>query len=364
MASEKRNYALDFWKFVFAVIVVCFHSANMTNNAAERIFVNGRIGVEFFFIVSGCMMAASLERSTEPSVALDTARFIKRKYFALMPNAIIGTLLCFIVTLVAQHTTSVKTIVKRLIQSLPEIFLIKSCGLNIINYNGVTWYLASMLLVMLIIYPIYKSRKEVFGTIIAPVVCALLMGYFYRTYGSLSDLENWVKYTSLANVRALADILGGVFCYQIVKYLRRFRYKLPMRVLFSAVAWICYIFIIIYIYGHRPGTADFGIFVLFMIAVAITVSQCGVEPMVFRSKIFEWLGKYSFSLYVSHSCWRKATVSEAFYPAHWNFRQRLIAYLILSGLSGLFIMYSSILLRKLWHKVKMPLKAMLLVETD
>lgn len=364
VASSKRNYALDFWKFVFSVIVVLFHSANLTDCAEKWVFVNGRIGVEFFFIVSGCMMAASLERSSQLSVASDTARFLKRKYLSLMPNAIIGSLICFVALQVAPGNNSVRTIIERFLQILPELFLIKACGLHILSVNGVTWYLSSMLLVMAIVYPIYKSHKTIFETIFAPVGFLLLMGYLYRTYGSLSNLESWQTYTSLANVRALADILGGIVCYQMVKNLRRFQYTFPMRVVFTAIEWFCYVLSIIYIYDHRPGKADFGIFALFMIAVAITVSQCGVDSLIFRSKVFAWLGKYSYSLYVGHSCWRKKQFAQAFYPATWDFYQRVAAYLILSFVSGLFIMYMSDLLRRIWNNVKIPLKTLIIKEQN
>ena len=56
MVGVKRNYTLDFLKFVFAVIVMLFHSNSLTNDRGQMIFLNGRIGVEFFFLVSGCLM--------------------------------------------------------------------------------------------------------------------------------------------------------------------------------------------------------------------------------------------------------------------------------------------------------------------
>lgn len=56
MELVKRNYTLDFLKFVFAIIVMLFHSNSLTSDQGQMIFLNGRIGVEFFFLVSGCLM--------------------------------------------------------------------------------------------------------------------------------------------------------------------------------------------------------------------------------------------------------------------------------------------------------------------
>lgn len=65
MELVKRNYTLDFLKFVFAIIVMLFHSNSLTSDQGQMIFLNGRIGVEFFFLVSGCLMCESAVRQTD-----------------------------------------------------------------------------------------------------------------------------------------------------------------------------------------------------------------------------------------------------------------------------------------------------------
>lgn len=72
----QRNYALDFQKFIFAVIVVLFHSTSMATTEAEKIFITGRIGVEFFFIVSGCLMCASAMKAKNQELTLGWTRCI------------------------------------------------------------------------------------------------------------------------------------------------------------------------------------------------------------------------------------------------------------------------------------------------
>ena len=65
MELVKRNYTLDFLKFVFAIIVMLFHSNSLTSDQGQMIFLNGRIGVEFFFLVSGCLRSVSLRIHTD-----------------------------------------------------------------------------------------------------------------------------------------------------------------------------------------------------------------------------------------------------------------------------------------------------------
>lgn len=60
---KQRNGTIDFLKFIFAVIIVIFHgSQKLTDDSSLQIFKSGRLGVEFFFLVSGYMMAASAEK--------------------------------------------------------------------------------------------------------------------------------------------------------------------------------------------------------------------------------------------------------------------------------------------------------------
>lgn len=93
---KKRNFALDFLKFVFAVLIVLFHSNRFSNSVDERIIINGSKGVEFFFIVSGCMLAMSAEkREAGPSLGKDTWQFLKHKFMGLMPNYYIAWIFSF-----------------------------------------------------------------------------------------------------------------------------------------------------------------------------------------------------------------------------------------------------------------------------
>ena len=58
---RERNAALDLLKFIFAWVIVLFH-ANKYLPDQWGYFINGRLATEFFFLVSGCLMAATSER--------------------------------------------------------------------------------------------------------------------------------------------------------------------------------------------------------------------------------------------------------------------------------------------------------------
>ena len=95
MANPKRNGKIEFLRFVFCCVVMIFHGKSCMNDGTIEIMFSGRLGVEFFFLVSGFLMAVSLERVTcfsELSVAKETGRFIVKKAKSLYPMVVIAFL--------------------------------------------------------------------------------------------------------------------------------------------------------------------------------------------------------------------------------------------------------------------------------
>lgn len=356
MKKTERNYTLDFLKFIFSVIVVLYHSTSMARDKSEYIFINGRIGVEFFFIVSGCLMCASAMKanSQELTLGVDTFQFIKRKIFSFLPNFIIAYIIAFAVYHYNAGITSIRTMGENLIHTLPDLLLIKNSGIKAFSYNGVTWYLSAMILGMAVLYPLIRKFKDTFFCIIAPLGFLSLMGYLFQNFGSLSNLEQWNGFMMKGTIRAIADMLGGCICYFFAVKLKQYKFTPPAKFLFTALEWGCYLFSILFIFDHKSSRYDYFIFLLFMIGVTITYAQISYDSIIFKHRFFGWLGTYSLSLYLGHSYWRK--YNSNIFPKHWDFNNKLTAYLILSVVTSLFIMYTSIGLRKFWkthgHKIR------------
>ena len=57
--TGKRNGEIDAFRFVFAIVIFLFHfGVFLQNSALKNVFKFGNIGVEFFFLVSGYLLAA------------------------------------------------------------------------------------------------------------------------------------------------------------------------------------------------------------------------------------------------------------------------------------------------------------------
>lgn len=140
-----------------------------------NIYLGGQIGVEFFFLVSGCMMMASgLRTSYTEGMGKGTFSFIKHKISRLLPHYYLAWLLSFIVMHIG--VDSIKAVLSDGVNSIWELLFLTQTGLSGYRANDVTWYISAMLIVMCLIYPfVYKYREE-FPYFAIPVFF-LMMGY-------------------------------------------------------------------------------------------------------------------------------------------------------------------------------------------
>ena len=87
MSEIKRTRIgeMEFWRFLFSIIIVLHHSRNLVGNS-NALFFNGAYGVEFFFILSGYLLMQSIDRmkASAGSIGKDTFLFIKKKYLSLI----------------------------------------------------------------------------------------------------------------------------------------------------------------------------------------------------------------------------------------------------------------------------------------
>lgn len=111
---KQRNGTVDFLKFIFAVLIVMFHSKNLATGVEESYFIGGSIGVDFFFLVSGFFLASSALKKpylNEKSLGEDTFEFMKHKIAGLMPNYYVAWTIAFAVFHIVQ-TSTLKIIIK------------------------------------------------------------------------------------------------------------------------------------------------------------------------------------------------------------------------------------------------------------
>jgi peptidoglycan/LPS O-acetylase OafA/YrhL len=88
---NQRIQALDVSRLVAAIFVVLFHISSGTNG----VFNLGYLSVDYFFVLSGFVLARNLLRIQSLSESLF---FVKKRFFRLLPNTAVSIIFIFVIT--------------------------------------------------------------------------------------------------------------------------------------------------------------------------------------------------------------------------------------------------------------------------
>ena len=350
MQAQKRNGAIDFWKFIFSLVIVCFHTFHYESLNGMQPFKGGNSAVEFFFLVSGFLMAQSASRVsyTEGSLGKETARFISRKIKGLYPEFAVAWIMAFIVMHLSARSWAVTTLIKDFLTGIWELCLLRMSGLAGYRANVVTWYISAMILAMLILYPLLIKYKDTFFVIIAPCISLFLLGYMYQAFGNMGGGTVWEGFYYRGMISAFADMSLGCISWKMCQAIRQYDYTKLARIFFSAIELGGYLFCIYWMFGHSSSNMSFVLLMIFLICVPITFSHVGLLSGIFDNNICYTLGKASFSLYIGHIFWIKSL--EKFFPSY-IFEKRLIVLFICVTSTAVMIMKISDLVRKVMPSV-------------
>lgn len=304
----KKNGKVELWRFIFSIAVLCFHVYKYLpgEEAYDGVvklsfFSGGYLGVEFFFVLSGILMASSVyyanERSRSLSLAASTTQFLRKKVSALMPMHLAVFVLLFIGQFFV-YKWSLFTAGKKLLHSIPGLFFLEMSGIRGMYLNDIEWYLSVMLISMLILYPLLRKWYSSFTRIIAPLLALLILGYLSHDYESLGQVKVWTPLGSKAILRGLSEIALGTVCFEVSRVLKKKTMGRCARAIITAIEAICLIIAIGFCLITRPKMYD--VYVLGFMAVALTCAFTGQSygESLFQNKFCAYLGKLSLPLYL------------------------------------------------------------------
>ncbi len=297
---HKRNAEIEFLRFFMASIVVFFHQ---THTFLPR----GLLAVEFFFILSGYLLAMSLNKiKGEDFTFISQGLFLKRKIASFYPELIIASLLgCFghlykIAILNSDWLGFGSSCIKNILQNL---LLLRMTGIvGMTAPCAPAWYLSSMLIAFIILLPfLLKCRNP----LLRLVVSLWLYGLVIHHMGGLEkqSFDDWVFFTYGGNLRAIAGILLGTVAYDTVRLcaafklssIQRFGLSLLQLALLIAFCSICFL--------HAKAFDGLAVCLHFFIIIICFSRQSLFCPLLNHSLLYSCcciLGKFSLPLYLGH----------------------------------------------------------------
>lgn len=355
-----RNGTIELWRFVFVVVIVIYHGRNL--GVGDLFFSAGAIGVEFFFPVSGFLMAKSVDKMPSPeggqSLAKETLHYIGRKIKAVCPNYYVAWIIAFAFYSIARNKTAPLELIKTFFKCIYELLFLVFSGLTYQRVNSAAWYLHAMLLVMMVLYPLLRKYYDFFVHVIAPVTAVLILGYMLQSIGNLRSPTTWLNWTYKGNLRAAAELCLGISLYPWTKKLKEIRPTKFLRVLISIVEHGGYIGLLVCSTWQKGTKYDYFFLFLCAISIMLSFSEQGFAFQFYQNRVSMWLGEFSLSLFLSHIFYSQGL--PALLP-DLDSKSMIALYFALAFGTGLFVMYVSKALRAWAPKIGNRLRYLLVV---
>ena len=286
----------------------------------------GNIGVEFFFTLSGLLMARHAEewdKSTDREgrdlnlMAHETWSFLLGKIRAFYKYYIFAFVFRIIVRSIIINHMTVQAVVMQLLRSIPTVSLtfFAISETNTSNYINATWYLSAMLIAMLFLYPILLRNYRYGVKVIFPILTLFLLGYEYAVNGEISKNTAWAGITYFGILRAASEIAFGGTLYYIsteitgnAALMKRARQPVN-RVLLTLGKVICYGAILLY--ASRTGLGlmfkrSYSLHALLFCGLGIMLSYSGLGWTIPDCKLTRYLGKITLPIFIFHKTLRAA----------------------------------------------------------
>ena len=307
-----KNRAIEFYRFVFA-IVICMHHIRGTVTSSGRFsnfFGAGYLAVDLFFMVSGYLLAAHYDNHREEDAALEPGgaaiRYAADRWKRLFAFHTYAWLFAGAVQIYVWKSITWKSAFS---DGFFEFFMLESLGMGSNGrVNGPGWYCSALIICSFLIYYLLSKDKKSYLHFVVPVSCALIFSYFFNKYG---HLNRWTQNPLLVCdglFRGFAEMGIGCICYDAVSKIKRGGVHVTKHegLLWGTGEIILFCLILFTMWmpsGYKIGQDVPLEFICIPLMAAFIIIVFSEKSCVFKlmdNAVCGYLGKISLHIYLNH----------------------------------------------------------------
>lgn len=319
---KKLHYVgLDGLRGVAAVMVLCVHTTEpfFLNATSEQPLYHAYLAVDFFYVLSGFVIAHAYDDRWERSAPRLTVReFLRRRVIRLQPMAVLGMLIGALL-FYFQSSSTFPLIAEMPVWRVVITFVLGSLMIpstkkmdirgweETFPLNGPTWtlfyeYFANVL------YAVVLRRLTIRGlSIVTGAASILVMGVcLWAPSGDGGVAGGWVlepTHVLIAFTRLCYPFCCGILLCRLQKCSSLWRPKVNNPLLISVL-----LLVVVLAFPYPGGTTRNGIYEAFCILFGFPIimmigAECNQENTDPESRIFKlssFLGGLSYPLYLTH----------------------------------------------------------------
>ena len=291
-------------RFIFALLVFFSHlqflengESNLLNWLYTNIFVEGYIGVSFFFILSGFIIAYNYQDSILEKKGTVSA-FYKKRFARIYPLHI----LTFILTLPYAYNVFVENIYSGIAKALTNLTLTQSFILDreyFFSFNAPSWSISDEMF-FYCLFPILilkipslnrvKKYAVLSFVILFPLISFFVPESYHRAIFYINPLFR------------LVDFVIGIILFNIFRQMSAKKYsaKWNFNIIEISVIILFLAFFSFHQYIPQAAKYSFYYWIPMSLIVLVFAHQKGIISRLLSNKIFIHLGKLSFGFYLYH----------------------------------------------------------------
>ena len=306
--KKTKNGRIELLRFLFAIMILLFHIQKRFMNGKVvlapnllYLFNRGYFGVEFFFLVSGYLLAAGCFAKREvPSdlIGTETASMIFKKFKSIFPFHFFATILTIIVNAIFIEE-SVNGRLEYVFGSWASLLMLQVFGFTSTWANKLTWYLDVWFMVTFIFYYFLRKHYDVFVKIVCPLLALFILGYMDYQYGSIAGVDVWTGTFYKCFLRGLAEMALGCAAYSFTRLLNKVEFSQNGKRFLAGCEIIGYFAIFVYTCTKLPTEYDFLVLFILTVLVVLTFSDINPCHQIFDKPIFSKLGTMSLLIYLN-----------------------------------------------------------------
>ena len=223
------NATLSVYRLLFAFCVVINHTLVLELPQRAAVLFGGYLSVEFFFMITGYLTCQHIQKLkadiddtdlSSNNLGSETISYIVDKIKRLFPDYLIALILDFVlVHYIARSSFAVVT--SDIAYRWSELLFLDASMIITKLINRPTWYLSSMFISLLVLYPLLRKNLNVTCHIICPILVILIYGYFSQIHHSVA-LHVWTGLASTDLLRGIAGISMGCIAYTVVDHIKEY----------------------------------------------------------------------------------------------------------------------------------------------
>ncbi len=297
----KRNNAMEFYRFLFSQIIVLFH---MVTNAPFRPkpFISGNLAVEFFFILSGFFLAANARKThTSQNGGIEAALtdnivYTKQRFIRLYPHYLLSVLLYASVRLFVFRNMKLGNWLQ---SGITELLMLQSVDQS--SYlTSIFWFPSALLVSSFIVSFLMRWKPDLCTRFLFPLSAMAILSVLMNTNGGIYSTKTYHLVFSDALWRAIAGVMIGCICHDIVQNLPKSKQENKHPVLFSLLEISLLTAAVLLMYHPQFPHKGYLMILLFSTFIIIVFCQQSTLSRILNTKFSAYLGKISYAIYLNH----------------------------------------------------------------